>query len=114
MSIDFATPAVLTAQPLGARLPLSIDRPPVFEYGLSMVWITSVFLIDALATFWLMVFPVTVMQSGFIRPGIFEISLMIALIPPAASTSSMCQWLEGETLQMLGHFAEMLFILSRS
>ena len=32
-------------------------------------------------------------------------------MPPAASTSSMCTLLDGETLQILGHLAEMALML---
>ena len=48
------------------------------------------------------------------RLGILLTSLRIALMPPAMSTSSMWKLLEGETLQIFGHFAEMSFIFSRS
>ena len=114
VSICFATPALFTTEPFGARLPWRMARPPVFEYALSRVWMHSVFLMSAPAMFWPMVFPVTVMQSVLRRESALLISFRIALMPPAASTSSICHELDGETLQMLGHFSEMVFIRWRS
>ena len=72
------------------------------------------FFISASLMFSPSVFPVTVRQLVSIMFGVLQVSFNIALIPPAASTSSMCQSLDGETLQMLGHLAEMALILSRS
>ena len=75
---------------------------------------TSGFLILASAIFSPSVLPVTVGQSRFSRFGTLLISLRIALMPPAASTSSTWILLDGETLQILGQRAEISLIRSRS
>ena len=87
LSISGTTADLLTTEPSGARLPLSTARPPVFEYALSTVLITSGSLLTAFATASPIVLPVTVMQSPFISP-ISRSSLITAYTPPASFRSS--------------------------
>ena len=60
------------------------------------------------------VFPVTVMQSGFMSPGTLSNSARIAGIPPARSTSSMWYEDDGATLHSVGVLREMASMRARS
>ena len=87
LSISGTTALLFTTEPFGAIFPLRIARPPVSEYGLSIVRITSGFLFVAFFIFSPTVFPVTVRQSRLRSPFLL-ISFITAYIPPASFRSS--------------------------
>ena len=70
--------------------------------------------VAAPATFSSRVFPVTVRQPRFMRPGTLNSSERIAGIPPARSTSSMWYCDDGDTLHSVGVFREIASIRARS
>ena len=105
----------MTTEPSGARLPESTARPPVLEYGLSTVLMTSVLRLTASAIFSPIVFPVTVIQSLLSSPSSSS-SLITAYTPPASLRSSIYVGPAGARWQRFGVFSLISFanLISKS
>ena len=97
--ISGATAAFLTTAPSGARLPKSRASPPVAEWAVCLLRITSLSSVFTPARFSPTVFPVTVMDFSLSCP---LSSAMTAGMPPARSRSSMKYGPPGRSLHRYG------------
>ena len=107
-------PATLRTQPSGAKLPCRMTNPPFSDSGSSTRRTTSFSsgLVSTSARFSAMVWPVTVMQSPWIRPA-SRSRLVTRGTPPTRSRSNMTYFPPGFMSAMRGVRIEIAWMSSR-